>query len=157
MSYRVLNRVYCLKRSLMSRLVTSEAVVALFATLFFALQTIGCGTPGTTNPSRVLQSIAVMPASADAQNFPSGQVQFTATGTFSQPPSPSPVPFVAPYSGGWQVSDPVIATITQTGLAQCTFHASGTVTVTAIASANSCADRGCMSVAVLGTATLGCP
>jgi hypothetical protein len=138
----------------MSRNIT----VSAFAILLFAFL-MGCGTsdPSTSNANRVLQSITVSPATADAQNFPDGQVQFTATGTFSRPPSPAPVPFVSPYSGGWTVSDPVIATINQSGMAQCTFHASGEATVTAMASANSCPNRGCMSIAVLGTAKLICP
>jgi hypothetical protein len=44
--------------------------------------TLGCGS------SRSLQSVTVMPAVADAQNFPNGQVSFTATGMFNKPPSP---------------------------------------------------------------------
>ena len=43
---------------------------------------VGCGS------SRQLQSVTLSPAWADAQNFPSGQVSFTATGTFSKKPSP---------------------------------------------------------------------
>jgi hypothetical protein len=65
----------------------------LLASIFVTFQTTGCGT---SDPNRALQSISVAPATADAQSFPNGQVQFTATGTFSRPPPPAPVPFVAP-------------------------------------------------------------
>jgi hypothetical protein len=126
----------------------------LLASILVTFQTTGCGT---SNPNRALQSISVAPATADAQSFPNGQVQFTATGTFSRPPSPAPVPFVAPYSGSWLTSDTTVATISQSGVAQCRMGASGTVTVTAIASANSCPNMGCMSIAVSGTAKLACP
>lgn len=112
----------------------------------------GCGT----NSMRELQSMTVSPANADAAKSPDGKVQFTASGTFSQPPSPAVVPFVAPYSGSWSVSNSKIATISQSGLAQCIPGAAGTVDVMAIASANS-APPGAMSVGVQAKAKLTCP
>ena len=114
---------------------------------------VGCGMSEGSN--RVLESISVSRGSASAQSSPGGQVQFTATGSFSKPPSPAQVPFVAPYSGGWQTSDPSIATINDRGVAQCVGPA-GTVTVIAEASANS-ATGPAMSVGVRGTAQLSCP
>jgi hypothetical protein len=48
--------------------------------LLFAIS--GCSS------SRQLQSVSLTPASADAQNFPNGQVPFVANGTFNNPPSP---------------------------------------------------------------------
>jgi hypothetical protein len=118
----------------------------------------GCGAMNSSSNNRVLESMTVSPASADAQNYANGQVTFTATGTFSKPPSPAmvPVPFVAPYSGSWVVSDPNIAAIDQNGMAKCMPGATGTVTVTAQVSANS-AGMGAMSVAVLAKAMLTCP
>ena len=110
---------------------------------------LGCGT---SDANRVLQSITITPRSAVANGQ---QVQFTATGTFSKPPSPASVPFVAPYSAGWQSSDLAIATIDQNGMAKC--NTAGTTAITATASANSCTKLGCMSVGVSGTATLTCP
>lgn len=127
--------------------VLSSAALSLFVS-FFA----GCGSSYTSN--RVLESITVTPAKASAQGSSNGQVQFTATGTFSHPPSPAQVPFTAPYSGGWQTSNPDIATINAAGVAQCV--ASGSVTVTAMASANK-GGAGAMSVGVRGTAQLTCP
>jgi hypothetical protein len=130
----------------------SWSVIA--ATVWVIIFTASCGSSSTQN--RVLTSMSVTPASADASNFANGQVQFTATGTFTMPPSPAPVPFAAPYSGSWLSSDSNVATITQQGLAQCVSGASGSVTITGIASSNS-AHGTQMSTAVRGTATLTCP
>lgn len=138
----------------------SRTGFVLSASLFLAVVVIaalsaGCGAMNSSN--RVLQSITVTPANADAQGSSMGQVQFTATGTFSKPPSPAPVPFVDPYSGSWMISNTNIASISQTGMAQCISGTSGTVTVTAIASSNSAMGMGQMSTAVSGTAKLTCP
>lgn len=127
----------------------------LVVLVVIAAYAVGCGAMNSSN--RVLQSIAVTPSNANAQNSAMGQVQFTATGTFSKPPSPALVPFSDPYSGSWGISNLNIATINQSGLAQCMPGKSGTVTVTAIASSNSATGMGQMSTAVQGTAKLTCP
>jgi hypothetical protein len=132
---------------------TTLAVCLLAA---FAVTGIGCGSMNSMS-NRVLQSMVVSPATADAQNSPSGQVQFSAMGTFSKAPSPAPVPFVAPYSGSWATSDLNVATIDQHGLAMCLGGASGTVTITAIASSNAGVGTQNTSTAVSGTAKLTCP
>jgi hypothetical protein len=130
------------------------------------LTIIGCNAMNPNNmmnANRTLMSMTVTPATANAENFMNGQVQFTATGTFSQPPSPAPVTFMAPFSGGWSVSNMDVATINQYGMAQC-MH-TGMVTVTAQASTNSTSMSGAMSMsrgmsmstAVTATATLNCP
>ena len=135
----------------------------LFATLFLAFETTACGGASDPSANRVLQSIAITPSTADARMFPNGQVQFTATGSFTKAPSPAPVPFAEPYTGGWSISDPSdginqsIATISPAGLAQCIPGASGTVMVTARASNGACHGAQCTSVAVTGNATLTCP
>jgi len=125
------------------------------------LAVAGCGANSNMmdqmmNSNRVLQSMTVAPATADGQNFMNGQVAFTAMGTFSKPPSPAMVNFMAPFSGGWSVSNQNIATIDQNGMAQCVHEAVGTVMVTAQASSNA-AGPGAMSTAVTATATLTCP
>jgi hypothetical protein len=128
--------------------------LALFLAVVLGSAVSGCGT----NSMRELQSMTVSPAIADAAKSPDGKVQFTASGTFSQPPTPAAVPFVAPYSGSWSVSNTAIATISQSGVAQCVPGASGTVDVTAIASANSTTVPGeGASIAVTGKAKLTCP
>jgi hypothetical protein len=119
---------------------------------------IGCNAmnPNMMNSNRTLMSMSVAPAMANGGDSMNGQVQFTASGTFSRPPSPAPVTFMAPFSGGWSVSNMDIATINQNGTAQC-MHA-GMVTVTATASSNSAGSMpGAMSMAVTATATLTCP
>ena len=120
-----------------------------------AMQTVGCGAMNST-PNRVLQSMTLTPANADAQNFSSGQVQFTAMRTFSLAPSPAPVPFTTPYTGTWMSSDSSIATINQAGLATCVSGAAGTVTIMATASSNS-AHGTQMSTSVSGSTKLTCP
>lgn len=112
---------------------------------------VGCGAY-SSNPNRVLMSMTISPATADARMFPNGQVQFTATGTFSQPPSPAPVPFGGIYGGGWSSSNTNVAMINQQGMGQCVIGASGTVTITATAMSNSA-----MGMQVTATAQLTCP
>ena len=91
-----------------------------YAALFFLLMA-GCGMN-----NRVLNSMTISPASADAQNFTNGQVQFTATGSFSQPPSPAAV-----TPDTWSSSNVQIATIDQNGMAQCVQGTTGMVTIVA--------------------------
>lgn len=117
----------------------------LLAGIEFAASGCGSGSP------RLLQSVSVTPASADAHTFPNGQVQFTALGSYNHPPSPSPI-----TESGWSLSDPNIATISQSGLAQCNAGASGVVTVKASAS-GPCTGTGCTAVMLSGTAQLSCP
>jgi hypothetical protein len=111
------------------------------------LVTGGCG-PGSP---RLLQSISVTPASAEAHTFPNGQVQFTALGTYDKPPSPSPI-----TQAGWSLSDPTIATVSPGGLAQCNPGESGVVTVEASGS-RPCSGTSCTPVMISGTAQLTCP
>jgi hypothetical protein len=136
-----------------SKIPTTLSVCLLAA---FATTVIGCSSMNSMS-NRVLQSMVISPANGDAQNSPSGQVQFSAMGTFSRAPSPAPVPFVAPYSGSWATSDLNIATIDQHGLAMCVAGASGTVTITATASSNAGMGTQNTSIAVSGTAKLTCP
>ncbi len=119
---------------------------------------ISCAT-SNPNIGRVLLSISVTPATADAQTYSNGQVVFTATGTFSLPPTPAPVTFTAPYSGQFVVDNPtsgaianVISTGTGTLTVQCVAGASGTVGVAASALANNGT-----STLISGNAQLTCP
>ena len=123
----------------------STALLVVLAGIEFVAS--GCGN----SSPRLLQSISVTPATADAQKFPKGQVPFTALGTYSAPPSPSPI-----TQPGWSLSDPNIATISESGLAQCIPGASGVVTVKATTS-GPCSGTGCTAVLLLGTAELSCP
>jgi len=49
-----------------------------------ACLTLACGS---SNSSRQIQGISVSPTSADAQNYPGGQVPFVATGMYSTAPT----------------------------------------------------------------------
>ena len=89
--------------------------------------TIACGssTPHT------LQSVTVSPATADAKNFPNGEVQFTATAVYNTKPSP-----VSPATASWgacsQGKSTTSVLVSNAGVAQCTSGASGTFTILAI-------------------------
>jgi hypothetical protein len=134
-------------------------LLAALGAAFLAIAMTSCGSPTIPNAGRVLLAIAVTPAQADAQKL-GGQVVFTANGTFSVAPSPAPVTFVAPYTGGFAVatnsSNQEIATIVSTGpgtaTVQCVAGMSGTVEVGATASANNGT-----STSVSGSAQISCP
>lgn len=130
------------------------AAIALAATL------VSCAK-SNSDLGRVLLSISVTPAVADASTFPNGQVTFTATGTFNLSPSPAPIPAAVPYSGEILVSNPTnppgtIATVISTGnstaTVQCAPGASGSVPIVASASANNGT-----AITITGSATLTCP
>ena len=134
-------------------------LLAALGPVLLAIAMTSCGSPSIPNAGRVLLAITVTPAAADAQQF-GGQVVFTANGTFSVAPSPAPVTFVAPYTGGFAVapnsSNQAIATIVATGsgtaTVQCLASMSGTVEVGATASANNGT-----SITVSGIAQITCP
>lgn len=93
--------------------------ILLFGVL---VQTLGCGM----STPRMLQSVAVSPATADASDFPNGQVQFTATGIFNKAPTrvtPLPTCSMSSATGAcitaWSTFPPTAATIDQNGLARC--------------------------------------
>lgn len=126
--------------------------VFLPTTLLIAGIELVAGGCGNSSPSpRLLQSVSVTPATADAQTFPNGQVQFAALGNYTQPPSPSPI-----IPLGWSLSDPTVAMISQSGLAHCIPGASGVVTVRASTPAP-CSGTGCTAALLSGTAQLTCP
>jgi len=123
------------------------------------LGSLSCGASANPYIGRVLTSITVTPGTADAQNFPNGQVIFTATGIFSLPPTPAPVTFTSPYTGQFSVSNPAtstIATVVSSGsgtiTVACASGASGTVDIVANAAANNGT-----TTTVAGIAKLTCP
>ena len=108
--------------------------------LLTVLGFLGCGSGGP----RQLQSVTLSPPSADAKNFSKDQVQFTATGTFSQPPSPAlltnreilwcvggPANAANPTAGLCSGNIAPLAAINQNGLAQCSAFFQGTVNILA--------------------------
>jgi hypothetical protein len=74
------------------------------------------------------QSVTLCPAVADAQDYPDGQIQFIAIGTYSTPPSPALQPD-AFWGACYQGIPTSAVTVSQSGVAQCASGASGTYTV----------------------------
>ena len=54
-----------------------RSLIVGYCLVLFLLATLSCGS------SHQLQSVSITPSTADAQQFPNGQVQFTAKGTFN--------------------------------------------------------------------------
>jgi len=134
--------------------------LSLCTLLIAAAIMLACGT----SLPRITESVTVSPPTADAINFPNGQVQFTATAAYSRPPSP-----VQNVQAAWGVcfqgtftSD---VTVSATGTAQCAAGASGTYVVWAnvptgmphqvcTAVFDPCGGNACQ---VVGVAQLTCP
>jgi len=118
----------------------------------------GCGSSG-----RKLESIAVSPATADAQDFPSGEVQFTATGTYSSSPSTAPldstqVTWCVGSSDGTCAGlvNPGAA-VDANGLAHCNSGFTGTVTILAGVPGQAGNPDAGVPLAPFGAAQLTCP
>ena len=133
----------------------------LLLLLTLLLITFACGN------QRTLQSVSVMPAVANAQNFPNGQVSFTATGTFSKPPSPQQLTgqdvswCVGVTAGTCAGNIAVGATVDANGMARCLTLAPNNLPKTwvvmagkAMASMNP--DAG-SQMTIYGSAQLTCP
>jgi hypothetical protein len=133
--------------------------VSLLAVLAIAI-TLACGWS-----TRNLQSVSLTPPTADAQG---SSVQFTATGFFSQ--QPSPVTLSSVNWGACSQNQPTTAvSVSSQGVAQCTAGAVGTYTVWGWveSAADSCGGNngevpanpcgGSGSCQVTGTAQLTCP
>jgi len=119
------------------------------------VMTVSCG--GTMSMGRQLQSITVTPMSANAMNFPSGMVQFSAMGNFNMAPMTASVPVTWSLMGPNSTMAPAGVSInSMTGMAQCSGFM-GTVTVMASNAMGSSNMPGSMAVQVVGTAQLTCP
>jgi hypothetical protein len=142
----------------MTRLAYFLASLFLVTSAFF---TLACGS---NSSQHVLESVTVSPASADAQNYPNGQVPFTATGAYNTSPTN-----VTLQNATWGVALATASTnqvsITSSGMAQC---APGAVGIFSVGAWDVMHNNGatCTVVgpygepacnAVLGTAQLTCP
>ena len=130
------------------------------ALLLGALSILGCGAS-----SRQLVSITISPSSAEAINFPGGQVQFVATGTYSQNPltaqltSADVMWCVGTTDGHCAGFIRTGATVDANGLARCDSGFSGQVTILAGQPQTQPAplpDVG-VQLRIFGTAQMTCP
>jgi hypothetical protein len=127
--------------------------------VLFAALTTSCGG-GVADPPRQLVSITVTPAIADAQNFPNGQVQFTATGTFSDG-SKSQITTLWTLNGPFTETAIPNIMLNSSGMAQCVaggFVGTGGVFATAPADTNiPLSQMTMLTKNVSGTAQITCP
>jgi hypothetical protein len=152
----------------MERLRLTLSFLALVLAAFFASS---CGTNSSTLPCYAnsqtpvlgqgqLQSITLTPATADPQTCPSGKVQFTATGNYTDPSQTvTPQKILA-----WGVCQQGLPTsevsVTSNGVAKCASGANGTYTIWADYGSITCnvttpCGPACGTIA--GTAQLTCP
>jgi hypothetical protein len=133
---------------------------ASFLLLCIAAITLACGT--SSSGSRMLESVSVSPATADAQNYPGGQVPFVATGFYTTNPS-TVTPLATVWGACYQEASTTDVLIDlQTGTATCKAGAMGTYTVFTSntggmhggCNITSACGGGCF---VTGTAQLTCP
>jgi hypothetical protein len=140
----------------MSRHAFSLSILFL---LFTVSITLSCGS------GRQIQSITVAPASADAQDYPDGQVPFVATGHYNSSPTT-----VTSLPADWGAIEPGVpagaaVTVNSNGTAQCAAGTSGTFLIGAwvnlpaenppMCLPNPFGSSSCAFV--LGTAKLTCP
>jgi hypothetical protein len=130
---------------------------SIFFLLVAAAIVLACGS------SHNLKSISVIPATADAKNFPDGQVQFRAVGYYSSSSSAAPI---AVTWSNCNFPSPSEITVSAQGLAQCNPGASGTYVVEASAPLKEsvycqailvCGQAGTDCLATHGIAKLTCP
>jgi hypothetical protein len=114
---------------------------------------LGCGSH--------LSSVNLTPGVADAKNFPNGQVQFIATGTYTG--SSKVVPLtnltwcVGTTNGGCKGNVMSVASVSSSGVAQCLPGATGTATILAGSGGHATNPDGGFNMAVFGSAQITCP
>ncbi len=123
-----------------------------------ALATSSCGD------NRQLQSVTLVPAAADAKDYPNGQIPMTATGAYSKPPSPvlltsNDIVWCVGTSDGTchgNIISPV--TVDVNGVAQCSLGQTGTATVLAGKPSSKGANPdGTSQLKTFGAAQVTCP
>jgi len=131
----------------------SSRITLVGAVAVLVIIGLGCGSH--------LNSVSLSPAVADAQNFPNGQVQFSATGTYGS--SSKPVPAmnltwcIGTTNGDCNGNIVSVASVSSTGVAQCLPGASGSATVLAGSGGRPTNPDGGFPLSVFGTAQLTCP
>lgn len=138
--------------------------IALGPLSLLLLATLSCGS------DRQLQSITIQPPTADAKNFPNGQVQFTATGIFSGSSVPAPLTgkdVTWCYGGTTAEASSLqgictgniaqFAGVDQNGIAECSPTFQGSAYILAGTPARSANPVGATQLTVYGAAQLTCP
>jgi hypothetical protein len=118
---------------------------------------LSCGTAAMNAGNGQLQSIALSPATADAQSYPDGKVPFVASGTYV-----NPARTVTPQPAIWGACQKNLPTsditVSSTGVATCVGGAAGAYEVFAYQTTRcdliSSCGGGCT---IEGTAQLSCP
>jgi hypothetical protein len=133
--------------------------VFLLALLLAASFTLSCGAGSQGQDP--LQTITISPATADAQDYPNGQVQFIPTGYYTDP-SRAVTPLSAMWGTCYQNASTHEVSVTAGGVAQCAPGAVGTYTIWANDPPKSNVQCLAMTVCgggcfVVGSAQLTCP
>ena len=117
-----------------------------------------CGPLAGPNTTGGLESVAVCPAVADAQQYPGGEVPFIAVGVYTTQPSPAIIPTGVVWGACQGEANTNDVTFVG-GAAKCASGASGTYNVYAIGGVTECEHVGpCGTGCVItGTAQLTCP
>lgn len=131
-------------------------LVVFLIALTLVLASASCGSNSSMGASQ-LQSITVNPPSADAQNYPDGEVPFEATGNYINPTRK-----ITPQAAAWvacgQNAPTNDASVNSSGVAQCASGAKGTYQINAYVMTNcnliTACGGGCT---VVGSAQLTCP
>ena len=134
--------------------------VSILSLALAACMTLACGS-SSNSAQRTIQSITLSPASANAQDYPGGAVQFVATGHYAtQPYTVTPLQTQWGPPAGFPGSGVVVDS---NGVAKCV--ASGTYSVGAWANLPAHDEVPCaigqfgqpVCYTVVGTAKLTCP
>lgn len=130
--------------------------LSFFALVLAASLALSCGANQNQSQNQ-LRTIMVSPATADAQNYPDGQVPFIATGIYVNP-TRKVTPQPASWNACQQNAPATEVSVSNTGVAQCEGGASGTYTIDAFDPTNCTTITACGGgCTVLGTAQLTCP
>ena len=145
-------------------------MVSFLALVLAAFLAFSCGTGPSALPCNAnsqtpaqgqgqLQSITLSPATAEAQNCPSGQVQFTATGNYINPAQTVTPQLISAWGACQQNATTSDVTVTAKGVARCASGATGTYTIWAEYPSPMCEIVGVCGggCTVVGTAQLTCP
>jgi|ERR1043166_4238727 hypothetical protein len=132
----------------------------LFSLVLYASFALSCGGAKSQGQDP-LQSITLSPASADAKDYPSGQVPFIATGHYIDP-SRTVTPLSAMWGTCYQGAPTSEVSVTAEGVAECAAGAVGTYTIWAndppMPGAECLAITACGGGCfVVGSAQLTCP